>query len=162
MIVFSVSDGRNCYYIARLPIQLSNLNRLRSRVSRSRSVEPGRAERSARDAWLDPRTPGTPIGPRRHVLALSRARAGISRGGAPPYGHRFPTSHARAPPIARSRRGHINAISLSPRALTTLSLPTFPAQQLVLDKESFTLEELLEEDDVIQECKSLNSRLIDL
>jgi len=30
----------------------------------------------------------------------------------------------------------------------------------VLDKESFTLEELLEEDDVIQECKSLNSRLI--
>ena len=55
-----------------------------------------------------------------------------------------------------------HAISLSPRALTTLSLPTFPAQQLVLDKESFTLEELLEEDDVIQECKSLNSRLIDL
>jgi serine/threonine-protein phosphatase 6 regulatory subunit 3 len=32
----------------------------------------------------------------------------------------------------------------------------------VLDKESFTLEELLEEDDLIQECKSLNSRLIDL
>jgi serine/threonine-protein phosphatase 6 regulatory subunit 3 len=32
----------------------------------------------------------------------------------------------------------------------------------VLDKESFTLEELLEEDDVIPECKSLNSRLIDL
>ena len=35
-----------------------------------------------------------------------------------------------------------------------------PDPQLVLDKESFTLEELLEEDDVIQECKSLNSRLI--
>jgi hypothetical protein len=34
--------------------------------------------------------------------------------------------------------------------------------QLVLDKESFTLEELLEEDDVIQECKSLNGRLINL
>lgn len=34
--------------------------------------------------------------------------------------------------------------------------------QLVLDKESFTLEELLEEDDVIQECKSLNSRLVNL
>jgi serine/threonine-protein phosphatase 6 regulatory subunit 3 len=32
----------------------------------------------------------------------------------------------------------------------------------VLDKESFTLEELLEEDDVIQECKSLNSRLVNL
>jgi len=34
--------------------------------------------------------------------------------------------------------------------------------ELVLDKESFTLEELLEEDDVIQECKSLNSRLVHL
>ena len=34
--------------------------------------------------------------------------------------------------------------------------------QLVLDRESFTLEELLEEDDVIQECKSLNNRLINL
>ena len=32
----------------------------------------------------------------------------------------------------------------------------------MLDKESFTLEELLEEDDVIQECKSLNSRLVNL
>jgi hypothetical protein len=34
--------------------------------------------------------------------------------------------------------------------------------QLVLDKDSFTLEDLLEEDDVIQECKSLNSRLVNL
>ena len=73
------------------------------------------------------------------------------------------------PDVSRARASHRalpswphHAISLSPRALTTLSLPTFPAQQLVLDKESFTLEELLEEDDVIQECKSLNSRLIDL
>ena len=32
----------------------------------------------------------------------------------------------------------------------------------VLDKEEFTLEELLDEDDVIQECKSLNGRLIAL
>jgi len=30
----------------------------------------------------------------------------------------------------------------------------------ILDKESFTLEELLDEDDVIQECKALNTRLI--
>lgn len=30
----------------------------------------------------------------------------------------------------------------------------------ILDKESFTLEELLDEEDVIQECKALNSRLI--
>lgn len=32
----------------------------------------------------------------------------------------------------------------------------------ILDKETFTLEELLDEEDVIQECKALNSRLINL
>lgn len=32
--------------------------------------------------------------------------------------------------------------------------------QQILDKEEFTLEELLDEDDIIQECKSLNGRLI--
>ncbi|KAL8092399.1 uncharacterized protein LOC141689584 isoform X2 [Apium graveolens] len=32
--------------------------------------------------------------------------------------------------------------------------------ETVLDKENFTLEELLDEDDIIQECKALNSRLI--
>lgn len=32
----------------------------------------------------------------------------------------------------------------------------------VLDKENFTLEELLDEDEIIQECKALNSRLINL
>ncbi|KAK1435141.1 hypothetical protein QVD17_00901 [Tagetes erecta] len=31
----------------------------------------------------------------------------------------------------------------------------------ILDKENFTLEELLDEEDIIQECKALNSRLID-
>jgi hypothetical protein len=36
-----------------------------------------------------------------------------------------------------------------------------PVQQ-ILDKEEFTLEELLDEDDIIQECKSLNGRLITL
>lgn len=30
----------------------------------------------------------------------------------------------------------------------------------ILDKDNFTLEELLDEDDVIQECKALNTRLI--
>ncbi|AQK96308.1 SIT4 phosphatase-associated family protein [Zea mays] len=30
----------------------------------------------------------------------------------------------------------------------------------ILDKENFTLEELLDEDEIIQECKALNSRLI--
>lgn len=34
--------------------------------------------------------------------------------------------------------------------------------QQILDKESYTLEELLDEDDIIQECKSLNGRLIAL
>ena len=32
----------------------------------------------------------------------------------------------------------------------------------VLDKEEFTLDDLLDEDDLIQECKSLNGRLIAL
>ncbi|PNW74442.1 hypothetical protein CHLRE_12g484150v5 [Chlamydomonas reinhardtii] len=34
-----------------------------------------------------------------------------------------------------------------------------PVEQ-ILDKEEFTLEELLEEDDIVQECKSLNGRLV--
>jgi serine/threonine-protein phosphatase 6 regulatory subunit 3 len=32
----------------------------------------------------------------------------------------------------------------------------------VLDKDVYSLEELLDEDDIIQECKSLNGRLINL
>ena len=36
------------------------------------------------------------------------------------------------------------------------------AAQQILDKEEYTLEELLDEDDIIQECKSLNGRLIAL
>ncbi|CAI9776457.1 unnamed protein product [Fraxinus pennsylvanica] len=42
-------------------------------------------------------------------------------------------------------------------------LPAFSASstvESVLDKENFTLEELLDEEEIIQECKSLNSRLI--
>ncbi|XP_017247270.1 uncharacterized protein LOC108218706 isoform X2 [Daucus carota subsp. sativus] len=42
--------------------------------------------------------------------------------------------------------------------LTSLSASS-PLESL-LDKENFTLEELLDEDDIIQECKALNSRLI--
>jgi serine/threonine-protein phosphatase 6 regulatory subunit 3 len=37
-----------------------------------------------------------------------------------------------------------------------------PCPQQILDKEEYTLEELLDEDDIIQECKSLNGRLIAL
>lgn len=32
----------------------------------------------------------------------------------------------------------------------------------ILDKENYTLEELLDEDEIIQECKALNNRLINL
>lgn len=32
----------------------------------------------------------------------------------------------------------------------------------LLDRDGFTLEELLDEDELIQECKSLNTRLINL
>ncbi|KAL8525435.1 hypothetical protein ACS0TY_014882 [Phlomoides rotata] len=42
--------------------------------------------------------------------------------------------------------------------LTTLSASS-PVES-VLDKENFTLEELLDEEEIIQECKALNSRLI--
>ncbi|XP_023517725.1 serine/threonine-protein phosphatase 6 regulatory subunit 1-like isoform X3 [Cucurbita pepo subsp. pepo] len=39
-------------------------------------------------------------------------------------------------------------------------LSTASPMEAVLDKENFTLEELLDEDEVIQECKALNGRLI--
>lgn len=38
----------------------------------------------------------------------------------------------------------------------------FHHRQLILNKSDFTLEELLEEEELIQECKSLNGRLINL
>lgn len=34
--------------------------------------------------------------------------------------------------------------------------------EAILDKDGFTLEELLDEDEIIQECKSLNGRLLNL
>ncbi|KAL9452854.1 hypothetical protein AB3S75_008611 [Citrus x aurantiifolia] len=39
-------------------------------------------------------------------------------------------------------------------------LSTASPVETILDKENFTLEELLDEDDIIQECKALNGRLI--
>eukprot|EP00897_Mesotaenium_endlicherianum_P008159 jgi/Mesen1/7371/ME000381S06606 len=39
-------------------------------------------------------------------------------------------------------------------------LATTSPVDLILDKEKYTLEELLDEDDLIQECKSLNNRLV--
>ncbi|CAA0832289.1 SIT4 phosphatase-associated family protein [Striga hermonthica] len=39
-------------------------------------------------------------------------------------------------------------------------LSTASPVEAILDKENFTLEELLDEDEIIQECKSLNGRLI--
>jgi serine/threonine-protein phosphatase 6 regulatory subunit 3 len=44
--------------------------------------------------------------------------------------------------------------------LTALSAAS-PVES-ILDKEDFTLEELLDEEDIIQECRALNSRLINL
>lgn len=48
--------------------------------------------------------------------------------------------------------------------LLTTSLCVVLALQVeaILDKENFTLEELLDEEEIIQECKALNSRLINL
>lgn len=34
--------------------------------------------------------------------------------------------------------------------------------ETILDKENFTLEGLLDEDEIVQECKALNGRLINL
>jgi serine/threonine-protein phosphatase 6 regulatory subunit 3 len=34
--------------------------------------------------------------------------------------------------------------------------------EAILEKESFTLQELLEEEDVLQECKALNRKLVEL
>lgn len=48
------------------------------------------------------------------------------------------------------------------KAVRVCSLRVAHALQQILDKEEFTLEELLDEDDIIQECKSLNGRLITL
>jgi serine/threonine-protein phosphatase 6 regulatory subunit 3 len=46
------------------------------------------------------------------------------------------------------------------RKVAGFSQPS-PIEQ-ILDRQNFTLEELLEEDDMIQECKSLNGRLVAL
>jgi serine/threonine-protein phosphatase 6 regulatory subunit 3 len=41
-------------------------------------------------------------------------------------------------------------------------LSTTSPVESVLDKDGYTLEELLDEEEIIQECKALNSRLINL
>ena len=48
------------------------------------------------------------------------------------------------------------------RFLRLLIVISFLKVEAILDKENFTLEELLDEEDIIQECKALNSRLINL
>lgn len=39
-------------------------------------------------------------------------------------------------------------------------LSTASPVETILDKDNFTLDELLDEDEIIQECKALNARLI--
>ncbi len=53
-----------------------------------------------------------------------------------------------------------NCVSAMCGALS--SRPVHDCVQQILDKDEFTLEDLLEEDDIIQECKSLNGRLVAL
>ena len=43
-----------------------------------------------------------------------------------------------------------------------LTLTSLLKVEAILDKDNFTLEELLDEEEMIQECKALNSRLINL
>ena len=47
--------------------------------------------------------------------------------------------------------------------LALMYSPSFRLQvEAILDKDNFTLEELLDEDEIIQECKALNGRLLNL
>ena len=76
---------------------------------------------------------------------------------------RFPLRGPLALSLSPSREQARSAFGReTDRNLRVPLQPRASSSQLVLDKESFTLEELLEEDDVIQECKSLNSRLVNL
>lgn len=76
---------------------------------------------------------------------------------------RFPLRGPLALSLSPSREQARSAFGReTDRNLRVPLQPRASPSQLVLDKESFTLEELLEEDDVIQECKSLNSRLVNL
>lgn len=80
-------------------------------------------------------------------------------------------SHA-SPIEARSRRnvsaeavgGALVATASVPSSELTNSSPCSSGSQLqeLLDKNEVTLEELLDDDSIIQECKSLNARLIHL
>lgn len=54
---------------------------------------------------------------------------------------------------------HLRLLIASVLSLTLLLLLQVES---LLDKENFTLEELLDEEEIIQECKALNSRLINL
>lgn len=44
----------------------------------------------------------------------------------------------------------------------TFGFHTVSAVETILDKESFTLEELLDEEEILQEVKSQNKKLLDL
>lgn len=46
--------------------------------------------------------------------------------------------------------------------LSYINLFILPQVDAILDKENVILEELLDEEEIIQECKALNSRLINL
>ncbi|GAB2235157.1 hypothetical protein Droror1_Dr00027650 [Drosera rotundifolia] len=48
----------------------------------------------------------------------------------------------------------------SPSSGRHSSLPDAAEVETILEKENFTLEELLDENEIIQECEALNSRLI--
>lgn len=58
--------------------------------------------------------------------------------------------------------GQLLEVGYAGRSLTSISARLHLCVQQILDKEQYTLEELLDEDDLIQECKSLNGRLISL
>lgn len=81
----------------------------------------------------------------------------------PPAGSPPAACPAREDPDHRGSAGAIIAPAtqpLRPPAHRRVSgLNTASPVDSILDKDNFTLEELLDEDELIQECKSLNARL---
>lgn len=65
----------------------------------------------------------------------------------------------RPPPACRSKR--LLPLPCAHPACPAPPRPTCAASPVdsILDKEAYSLEELLDEDELIQECKSLNARL---
>ncbi|KAK1309605.1 hypothetical protein QJS10_CPA09g00710 [Acorus calamus] len=62
--------------------------------------------------------------------------------------------------VAGRGTGHMSLVKLEASNLNSSKIIKRQKVETILDKENYTLEELLDEDEIIQECKALNARLI--